>query len=281
MYPPMHFFDLPTGMRIVSARHGMFLVNLHDFYIGQALANFGEYSELELQAILHWMPKGRDVVEVGANMGSHSVALSRATALHGRKLLAIEPQPVIFQQLNANLALNHIRNAHTLPLACAQSAARLWYSPQDYQSQGNFGGVSLQSQYEAGMECVDALPLDELVAAHWNVGLLKIDVEGMESDVLLGAKRLIERCRPVIYLENDRPAQSQKLIELLWDLQYHLWFHLPPQFNPDNFAVRSDNPYPENLVSVNMICFPREVKNYPHEAWITDAKWHPLKSTHI
>jgi FkbM family methyltransferase len=244
----------------------MMLVNLHDEYMGYGLSVYGEYSQLECDFLLQWMPAGRDAVEVGANIGCHSLPMSQALAAQGRRLMAIEPQPVIFQQLCANLSLNHSRNVLTVPKACAPERSTLYFARQDYDQPGNFGSVRLRNQATAGDESIEALPLDDMLDASWDVGLLKIDVEGMESAVLQGAGGT---------LENDQPDKSRTLIEQLWALDYRLWFHLPTLFNPNNFAGHAENLYP-TLVSVNMLCLPKEYAIAPEAAPLQDALWHPL-----
>ena len=52
--------------------------------------------------------------------------------------------------------------------------------------------------------------------------------------------------------ENDRLEKSKDLIELIWSLNYRIYWHLPPLFNPDNFAGDTENIYP-GIVSVNML----------------------------
>jgi FkbM family methyltransferase len=272
----MQFLDLPNSLRLVMARHGTMLVNLNDQYMGQGLAEYGEYSQIECNFILQWLPLQRDAVEVGANIGCHTLPIAKALTLHRRRLMAVEPQPVIFQQLCANLSLNHVRNVHAVPKACAPQRSTLYFSRQDYDQAGNFGAVRLRERAGDADEKVEALPLDELLDDRWDVGLLKIDVEGMESAVLNGAMRTVARCRPVIYLENDQTDRSRRLIEQLWGMDYELWFHLPPLFNPDNFAGESENLY-QTVVSINMLCLPKESANKPNLPAISDANWHPLK----
>jgi FkbM family methyltransferase len=271
----MQHIDISHSLRLVMARHGLILVNLKDHYIGQGIAMYGEYSQLECECLLQWMPQGRDAVEIGANMGSLSLPLAKHLDKQGRRLLVVEPQPFIFQQLCANLALNHVRNTTAIPLACAPSPMPLYFSRQDYEAEGNFGAVALRSEPRPGDERIQALPLDDMLDASWDVGLLKIDVEGMEGSVLESAEKMIQRCRPVIYLENDQVAKSKALIEQLWALKYQLWFHLPAMFNANNFAGLSINHYP-NTVSINMLCLPQECVSRPSEAPISDSNWHPL-----
>jgi hypothetical protein len=86
---------------------------------------------------------------------------------------------------------------------------------------------------------------------------LKIDVEGMEAEVLRGAAATITRCRPALYVENDRRERSAALIALIGGQDYAMWWHLPPLFVPDNFAGEAADDFP-GIVSINMLCLPRE-----------------------
>jgi FkbM family methyltransferase len=56
-------------------------------------------------------------------MGIHTVPLAQALQEQGRRLVAFEPQPVIFQQLCANLALNGLMNVTAWPFACVPRRA--------------------------------------------------------------------------------------------------------------------------------------------------------------
>src|SRR5260370_13229979 len=90
--------------------------------------------------------------------------------------------------------------------------------------------------------------------------MLKADVEGMEVDVLAGARQTIGKFRPVLYVENDREARSEELITLIDELGYAMWWHLPRMFNPDNFAKNPDNIF-GGVISVNLLCLPKEAKS--------------------
>jgi hypothetical protein len=87
--------------------------------------------------------------------------------------------------------------------------------------------------------------------------LLKVDVEGMELAVVDGARDTIARCRPLLYLENDRAEKSPALIGLILDLGYRLWWHVTPLYNPDNFLKNPSNQF-GGTVSINLLCQPAE-----------------------
>ena len=107
--------------------------------------------------------------------------------------------------------------------------------------------------------------------------LLKIDVEGMEIDVIKGAKELIKKFRPIIYIENDRQEHSKNLIELIWSLDYKIYWHLPRLYNENNFFNEKDNIF-GNIVSVNMLCIHKDINIKVSDMdEVLDSNFHPMK----
>jgi len=251
--------DVGSPYKLVQSRHGWMLVNPYDRYLGQAIMQYGECCEIEVAFILQLLSLRPGVVmEIGTNIGTHTVPIAKALARENRRLIAFEPQPFIFQNMCANVALNGLRNVSAWPSACGDRAGTLWFAPPDYAAGGNFGGVSMSADPIPNGAAIPCIELDEVFGGE-TVGLMKIDVEGFELLVLQGAELLIDRCRPVIYVENDRPEKSQALIEWLWSKDYRLWWHLPPLFNPANFFADATDIYPR-VVSINMLCLPREAE---------------------
>lgn len=256
--PPLH---------LTRGRHGLFLVNKNDQYIGRALLDYGEYSELELQTLLQLCVPGRDVIEVGANIGSLSIPLAKKQRMLGRKLMVIEPVPTTFNHLCANLALNTLHNILAKNVACSDAAGEIYAPIIDLNSLGNFGAVELserrQSESDISVACST---LDLLVPEGLEVGLIKIDVEGYEQAVLRGATETLLRWRPTIYLENDRREKSAALIDWLWQADYELWWDFVPLYNPNNYLGNSENifllPNKQGVMSPifsqNMIALPVE-----------------------
>jgi len=272
----MHIIDCEKPYQLVKARHGLFLASSLDIYVGRALTTYGEYGEIEWQVIEALMPDGKDAIEIGANIGTHTVSMARKLAGMGRRLLAVEPQPVVFQNMCANLALNALFNVSVENAACGDTAGWLTFSAPDYLRENNFGGVSMRED-GGGNQRVRAVRLDDIVADDFDVGLIKIDVEGFEQKVLEGATQTIARCRPTLYLENDRLDRSAALIEWLWATGYKMWWHVPRLFNPDNFAGNSEDIY-GNVGSFNMIAIPKETPAVLNGfAPVEDSAMHPLK----
>jgi Methyltransferase FkbM domain len=88
--------------------------------------------------------------------------------------------------------------------------------------------------------------------------LIKIDTEGMESQVLDGARGLIARCRPLLYVENNEPGGSKLLSERLDTLGYVARWSMFPYFDPNNFYANTVNIWPSIASAANLICAPKE-----------------------
>ncbi len=272
----MQIIDCEKPYQLVKARHGWFLASPQDVYVGRAVLTYGESCEREWEALDAMMRPGKDAIEVGSNIGTHTVSMARKLAGMGKRLVAVEPQPVVFQSMCANLALNGLFNVVTENVACSGETGFVTFQAPDYRQEANLGGVSMRED-GMGDHRVRSMRLDDLVPQSFDVGLIKIDVEGFEQKVLEGATETIARFRPYIYIENDRLDRSKDLIEWLWAADYKLWWHIPPLFNPDNFAGNTINIY-GTIASFNMLCIPKEIDaNIGGLAPVEDSSAHPLK----
>jgi FkbM family methyltransferase len=246
--------------QIVATADGPMHVFVNDFYVSRSLALYGEWSAEETQLFRQIVKPGYTVVEAGANIGSHSVALARACA-PGR-LICFEPQPRVAQLLSANLVMNGCANAFVN--ACAVGAESGWAQIKnlDFSKEFNVGCAKLMTPQDdpEGSELV-RMPLTRL--DDWGLtglNFLKIDTEGFELPVLQGAAGLIAQHRPIIYLENDRAEHQAALIGHVASLSYDLYWHRAPMYRPGNFRG-----YPQdvfgNLISSNMLCIPSELQS--------------------
>jgi FkbM family methyltransferase len=241
---------------LVNGRHGWFLANRYDVYLGHALIRYGECCEIEHRFLRSLLRPGDNIIEVGANIGVHTVGLAKGVGPQG-SVNAIEAQPAIFRVLCGNLALNRLANVAVHACGCGNSRKVLIAPAADYSEAEphNSGGISLVAD-GPGLP-VPIVPLDDLVRDIPTVRLIKVDVEGMELEVLEGAKTTITKHRPMLYVENDRVEKSKALIEYIKSQGYRLWWHIPRLFNPDNYFSAKDNDY-ANVASCNMFCEPKE-----------------------
>jgi len=244
--------------RLVHGRHGVFLANPQDTYIGRGLIEYGEFSELEWALLDQIIRPGSVIAEVGANIGALTVPIARKVGAGGL-VYAIEPQMLVFQMLAANLALNDLINTFAMNAAAGDAGSNgiLTLARLDPARPNNFGGIALDRLRDETVPLpVRIAPLDDLIDPP-RLNLIKADVEGMELEVLAGAAGLIARHRPILYVENNVAEKSAALIGHILGLGYRLWWHYPPFFNPGNHAGRSDNLF-GTIQSSNMLAVPEE-----------------------
>lgn len=257
--------------RLVRARHGLFLYNRHDIYIGRSLELYGDFSEGEGELYAQIVRPGHVVVDAGANIGIHTLLLSQQAGDQGL-VYAYEPQRTVYEILCANMALNGRRNVRCRCEALGAAPGEIFVPTLNYDAESNFGGLALGG-YQAG-DKVPVVTIDGLQLPRCD--LLKIDVEGMELPVLRGAAETIRKFRPLLYVENDRLESSPALIEHLLALDYKLYWHLPPLYHPANYFGNPVNVF-GNIVSSNMLGVHASVKSSisgltpierPEEHWL-------------
>lgn len=240
--------------QLARTRNGYCLYNTNDIYVGQSVEKYGEFSQLEASLLEQLLQAGDIVIEVGANIGAHTVGMAKRVGAAGR-VLAFEPQRLVFQDLCANIALNSLTNVDCYWAACGKASGSIVVPELDPGQRNNFGGLSLENG-RTGRN-VQCYALDDFMALP-KVKLVKIDVEGMEALVIQGGMRLIAKFKPVLYVENDRVEKSDALIRLIAALGYRMYWHKPPLFNPDNYYADAEDRFP-GIVSVNLVCAHRDV----------------------
>jgi len=235
--------------RLKQCRDGPMLYNVNDAYVGRSFDLYGEFSFLETEAFAQILQPSDNVIDVGANIGAHTIFFAKRVGPIGR-VLAFEPQRIVYQTLCANVALNSLTNVFCYQLGLGDRSGTLRTPSVNYATPNNFGGIPL-GEYANG-ENVEITRLDRLTLP--SCKLVKIDVEGMEQKVLEGATGLIRRHKPVLYVENDRPQNSDALIRFIKSLGYRMYWHRPPLYNPNNFFKNAENVF-GNIVSLNLLCF--------------------------
>lgn len=237
-------------------RYGKIIYNTLDMFVGKSLKLYGEFSQGEAYVFEQMIRPGDCVVEVGANIGSHTVHLAQLVGNDG-VVWAFEPQRLVFQILAGNMAINSLVNVHCEQKCVSDTMGKVKVPILDVSRVNNWGGLSLEKTEEG--EPVDMITLDSLGLSRCD--FLKIDVEGMELKVLKGGKGLINSFRPIIYAEADREDKKKALFSWLHAKRYRIYSHNPPLYNPDNYFGNPDNVFRQGeayIVSFNVLCLPNE-----------------------
>ncbi len=240
--------------KLTDARHGRFLYNGNDAFIGRSLEIYGEWSEAEVRLFAQILRPGDVVVEAGSNIGTHTVPISKMVGESGR-VHAFEGARTTHHLLCANLALNECFNVHAHGKAVGATRGRLPFPVLDPRLQNNFGGVSpalVQHMPNVPVEQVEAIPIDDLDLDR--LTLVKSDIEGGEIDLLRGAQRTIARLRPVLYLEIN--GNRDELVAQVESFGYEAYYYLTPMFLAGNVRGCEEDVF--RAASADLLCMPAE-----------------------
>lgn len=158
-----------------------------------------DYENPVLDFVHDYLREGDTVVDVGANIGLVTLESSLIVGQKG-KIYSIEPHPKTYDFLKGNIGLNHLTNIETFNVALGNSSGNTLFSNERSDDQNSIinegNGIS-----------VPIRRLEELINSS-NIALLKIDVEGYEKYVLLGAVKLL-KVTECIYFEAMERAMKK------------------------------------------------------------------------
>lgn len=233
---------LPSSVRIGRAD---VLLNPHDPVVSGALA-MGVYEKEEISLFSRTIQPGMTVVDVGANLGAYStVALDQ---LRGQGLLlAIEPARENFLLLRRNLQHNESLSQKTKVHAVRVALSNKSGVAVLHKNPANKGDNRLYPDgLLAGTEKVKTMTLDNLCCQKRirSIDVLKIDVQGLEGEVLAGSRKILQASRHChlffeFWAEGMRKAKTEPRLlgELLNRLGFNLYTYSRGSLSP--IQVRS------------------------------------------
>ena len=176
----------------------------------RALKTFYELEMLEF--LRQSIPNPDTVIDAGACIGNHSVFFDRVM---NAKVIAAEPNDAAFDAFGANCAGGQGPNVTAIKAGLGESAhtRHLDFTPCFAAGNANalgynIGGVQLTPERKyAHTPEIQVISIDGIMErATGKIDLIKIDVEGMELDVLRGAEQTIVTHRPWITVEVKESA---------------------------------------------------------------------------
>jgi FkbM family methyltransferase len=192
-----------TNAIVLPTIYGQVIVNRHDVNQTLYLLQTGAaIDHQEIEVISQLVEPGTAAIDVGACFGLWTLAFAqRAAAVY-----SFEAQRHLYNCICGTLALNSLDHVYPFNIAIGVSDGKISVPQYDYSQNFQFGCVYLCPRTtqgdmpdSIGSEQIGLLALDSIQFP--TVSVIKIDVEGMELEVLQGAVHLIERDRPVLYIE--------------------------------------------------------------------------------
>lgn len=168
-----------------------------------------------------YISSGDAVIDVGANLGFMALLFSRLVGAEG-KVLAFEPSGRTFDKLEKNIRENNLSNVTCFNLGCgSQPTTSELYNVSGFSGHNSLSKPTAESS-DVQAESIQVVRLDDHAENIGKIGFIKIDTEGYESEVLLGATEILKSKRPVVYLElgMDYGESSKKSIKILKEHEY-------------------------------------------------------------
>lgn len=197
----------------------------------------GSYEIQKRMAFEREISPGSVVYDIGANVGYFSLL---AAVLAGRegKVYAFEPLPRNVHYLRQHVALNHLEN--TIEVIDAAVSDREGEAHFDFGASTAMGHLADSGDLSVQMVCLDRmLEKGELRPPDY----MKVDVEGAEYSVLVGAHHILENHRPVLFMDTHNREAHEATVSLLKAADYR-------------FEILDGKPLPE---SKEFIAKPAEI----------------------
>lgn len=194
-----------VGEHILKTIHGVQLQIDPSIDNGVELSLYetGTYEKGTIQLLGDFLKPGSVFLDIGANIGLMSSIASNIVGDQG-KVLAVEANPKTVELLQHNLALNNCKNVEIFSLALGDEPGTATL----YENWNvNRGGASLLSQDQlSGIE----VPIDTIDALfqHDKIDLIKVDVEGVELEVLKGGIELLKQQQPILIIEVSEQREN-------------------------------------------------------------------------
>jgi FkbM family methyltransferase len=203
-------------------------VDLRDEIIGTLLYVEGDYEPEFRRLMGHLELEGGVCLDVGANIGLHSLTLSRRVGPRG-KVIAFEPEQHNHELLRENLRLNHVENVEVRRTAVGDrmGSVRMALHPYNHGDHRVVGEDAAGPGQEVSLTTVDEAVKD---IPDGEIRLVKIDVQGYEQNVLEGMRRTLARNPGLVLLLEVFPealqqagSSASKLVQTLVDLGFDGW----------------------------------------------------------
>lgn len=218
---------------ILSCDHGLMIVNRFDCNHeqvghGQWLLDHGNTSTIEAANCYNAIKYISEpiIFDIGSNIGTFTTWMAKA--FPKGKIHSFEPQRAVFQMLSGNAAINNLYNVYTYNMGLGRENKKVEFQEPNYFQKNDFGTFSLVEDIitdKTENKIVVQINTLDWFVEYYNIPkihLLKIDVEGMDLDVLVGGRNTIIKNLPVIFIEHcdNRKTIIEDIKSFLDEFEY-------------------------------------------------------------
>ena len=172
--------------------------------LGLTVSHYGTYEKSESKIMEEEIKVGNIVVDVGANIGLHTLNMARIVGNTGQ-VFAFEPDPSNFKILEKNVKVNNYQNIILEQKAVGDKHGRTTLYQSDHPGNHRLFPQTKQAKWEVEVELtiLDKYFIDSNLSE--KINFIKIDVEGLEFSVLNGMKNILKNNKKIKILFEFMP----------------------------------------------------------------------------
>jgi FkbM family methyltransferase len=190
--------------------------------------SYSSFYELEiLQSIDKYLTKDSVVLDIGANVGNHTVYWGKITKV--RKIYAFEPIKATFSILSKNIEINSL--VDKVKIYNVGLSDKITKGVVDRYLADNIGGTSISESDNGDLE-LNRLDNFKEIMEEPLIDFVKIDVEGFEKNVLLGAINFFAKHKPIVFIES---FQGINQYDFTYNFFKKLNYNEPIEYFGDNY----------------------------------------------
>ena len=254
-----------TTYHVVSLTHRKktfsLFISPDNGFIDNYIYLYGVYEPFMLDLISVYLTKGMVFVDIGANIGQHSMYAATLVGKEG-SVYSYEPIPFIYKQLQDSVAKNNFGAIiHTKNIALGNKDS----SETIHISRKNVGGSSLVNKETTSETATVVVKKGDTELSHIHkIDVMKIDVEGYEYEVLEGIQQKLNHDKPVLFIEfsgsfylNAGTKHGEKIVSILRDASYSI-FDIEDEMKKitdDQAFLKS---FEKNRIQTNLLCVSKQ-----------------------
>jgi FkbM family methyltransferase len=231
-------------VREVNTKTGNMLVHSDDPIIGRSLIDYGEYCWQEIELIRDHVGHGDFVIDIGAGIGTHSIALSPIVS----RVLLMEPDKENFDLLTKNLGTNMCRNVTAHNMAMGAETKKI-------ATKFNFSKSTINNGGDIMMTTLDS------IKGFPPLSLIKISANGMELPILMGAMQTLSYFKCQVIVDVSDASSKPFILDYLKGLNYNVYEFNCPLFTSANHRKNPKNIFEDMVKSTYFATFNQPNRN--------------------
>ena len=237
--PPNHYqYKTPNSRKVKrnGIHYNLDISDIIDWYI------YYGFREKSKELLLENIKENDTVIDVGANVGEISLRAANIVGNKIGKIYSFEPDHINFNRFLNNMKINAVKNITPINKGLGNVDGVFNLSVVDENNRGM--NRIVESNESLNTSKIEVIILDNYIKLKniTRVDLIKIDTEGFEMNVIIGAKDLLKRFRPILFIELDEKnlidqnSSPKELIKHLINLNYNI----VNANNNDTISLNSD-----------------------------------------